>query len=150
MENTIILLTAGGENNKYKTTERETEEGGGKNKAITLQLGGANCLFNNKVLYDESDEDGDNSEHHEEEERALLVRQAPSGSVGFHAGPGPRAGRPPAHRHVAPLGGEGHCGAVGAAQLRGLLALSDRTHPETVVAVGLQALDMEGCRRAFV
>lgn len=80
----------------------------------------------------------------------MLVRQTPSGSVGLHASPGPRAGRTTAHCHLIPLGGEGHCGAVRATQLRGVLALPDSTHPETVVTVGLQVLDMEGCGRAFV
>lgn len=128
-----------------KTTER-----GGGNKAITLQLGGANCSFNDKVLDNKSNEDGDDGKNHEEEESALLICQAPSGSAGLRAGPGAGAGRAAAHGHVIPLRGEGHCGAVGTAQLRGVLALPDSTHPETVVAVGLQVLHMERCGRAFV
>ena len=115
------------------------QQRGGGDKAITLQLGGANCSFNYKVLDDESDEDGDDSENHEEEEGALLVRQAPSGSAGLRAGPGPGAGgaAPTAHRHFVPLRGEGHRGAVGPAQLGGVLAVPDGTHPEAVVAAGL-------------
>lgn len=122
----------------------------GKNKAITLQPSGANCSFNDKVLDDKRDENSDDGENHEEEESALLVCQASSGSVGLCGGPGARAGRTAAHRRIVPLGGEGHCGAVGTAQLRGVLALPDSTHPETVVAAGLQVLDVEGCGRAFV
>lgn len=149
MPNAITLLTT--ENNKVQNEEyKTTERGGGKNKAITLQLGGANCSFNDKVLDDESDENGDDGENHEEEESTLLVCQASSGSVGLGAGPRPRAGRAAAHRHFIPLRGEGHRGAVGAAQLGGVLALPDSTHPETVVAAGLQVLDVEGCGRAFV
>lgn len=136
---------------KYKTKNtKQQRKGGEKNKAITLQLGGANCSFNDKVLDDESDENGDDGENHEEEESALLVCQASSGSVGLGAGPGPGAGRAAAHRHFISLRWEGHCGAVGAAQLGGVLALPDSTHPETVVAAGLQVLDVEGCGGAFV
>lgn len=115
-----------------------------------MQLGGANCSFNDKVLDDKSDENGDDGKHHEEEESALLVRHAPPAPVGLNAGPGARGGCAGAHRHVAPLGGEGHRGAVRAAQLRGVLALPDSAHPEAVVAVGLQVLNMERCCGAFV
>lgn len=113
-------------------------------------MGGANCSFNDKVLDDKSDEDGDDSEDHEEEECALLICQAPSGSVGLCTGFGPRASRTATRRHVISLRGQGHCGAVGTAELRGVLALPDSTHPETVITVGLKVLDMEGCGRAFV
>lgn len=87
--NLITLLTT--ENSKYKmkNTEQQSVRERGKNKALTLQLGGANCSFNDKVLDDKCDEDGDDGENHEEEERALLVCQAPSGSVGLRAGLGP-------------------------------------------------------------
>lgn len=102
MPNAITLLTT--ENDKVQNEEyKTTEKGGGKNKAITLQLGGANCSFNDKVLDDESDENGDDGENHEEEESALLVCQASSGSVGLGAGPGPGAGRAAAHRHFISL-----------------------------------------------
>lgn len=137
------------QNKEYKTTER-----GGKNKAITLQLGRAqrkqNCSFNDEVLDDESDEDGDDGEDHEEEERALLVRQAASGPAGLGAGPGARAGGAAAHSHLVALRGQRHRGAVGAAQLGGVMALPHGTHPETVVAAGLQVLHVEGRGRAFV
>lgn len=79
--NAITLLTTENdkvENKGYKTTKTV---GGGENKAITLQLGGANCSFNDKVLDDESDENGDDGENHEEEKSALLVCQASSGSI---------------------------------------------------------------------
>lgn len=150
--NAITLLKS--ENTEYKTKntkQQRKREGRGENKAITLKLGGAeNCSFNDKVLDDESDEDGDDGENHEEEESALLVRQALSGSVGLGAGPGPRAGSAAAQRHVVPLRGEGHRGAVGTAQLWGVLALPDSADSETVVAAGLQVLDVEGCGSAFV
>lgn len=122
----------------------------GKNKAITLQLSGANRSFNDKVLDDKSDKNSDDSENHEEEESALLIGQASSGPVGLCGGPGTQGGRTAATCQIIALGGEGHRGAVGATQLRSILALPDSTHTETVVAVGLKVLDMEGCGRAFV
>lgn len=120
------------------------------NKAITLQLSGRNCSFNDKILDDKSDEDSDDGENHQEEESALLVGQASPGPAGLCACPGAQAGCAAACHHIAALLGEGHCGAVGAAQLRSVLALSDGAHAETVVAVELQALYVEGCGRAFV
>lgn len=119
-----------------------------ENKAITLQPGSAETppSFDDEVLDDESDEDGDDGEDHEEEERALLVRQAPSGSVGLGRGPGARG----ALRGVVSLRGERHRGAVGAAQLCAVLALPDGTDPETVVTVGLEVWDVEGWSRTFV
>lgn len=120
------------------------------NKAITQLLSCANCSFNDKVLDDKSDENSDDSENHKEEESALLVCQASPGSAGLCSGPGCRAGRTTAQCQLGPLWGEGHCGAVGTTQLRGILALPDGTHSESVVAVGLQVLDVEGCGRTFV
>lgn len=79
--NAITLLTTENDKVENKRIQNNEEKGGGKNKAITLQLGGANCSFNDKVLDDESDENGDDGENHEEEESALLVRQASSGSI---------------------------------------------------------------------
>lgn len=149
-----LIIHVHGRKKKESTKQRirnnrETECG--KNKAITPQLSAANCSFNDEVLDDERDEDSDDGENHEEEEGALLVRQASSGSVGLRRRPGARAGRAAAaRRRFAPLGGEGHRGAVGTAQLRGVLALPDSAHPETVVAVGLQVVDVEGCGGAFV
>lgn len=144
----IILFTQG--RRRYKTKNTKQQRECGKNKAITLQLSAANGSFNDEVLDDERDENSDDGEHHEEEESALLVCQAASGSVGLCRGPGARAGRPAAHRRFAPLGGEGHRGAVGPAQLGGVLALPDSAHPKTVVTVGLQVVDVEGRGRAFV
>lgn len=106
------------------------------------------CSFNDKVLDDKSNKDGDDGENHEEQESTLLVCQAPSSAAGLCAGPGPRWRA--ADRHVAPLRRQSHRGAVGAAQLGSILTLSDGTHPETVVAVGLQVVDMEGRVGAFV
>lgn len=120
------------------------------NKAITLQPRGRNCSFNDKILDDKSDENSDDGENHEEEERALLVGQAPPGAARLRRRPGGQACCAAARRHLAALLGEGHGGAVGAAQLGSILALSDGAHAEAVVAVGLQALDVEGRARAFV
>lgn len=100
--------------------------------------------FNDKVLDDKSDEDGDDGENHEDEESALLVAQALSGAAALGPGPGRRAGRAAGQRRIAPLGGEHHRGAVGTAQLRGVLALPDSTHSEAIVTVGLQVLNTEG------
>lgn len=120
------------------------------NKAITLQLSGTNCSFNDKILDDKSDEDSDDGKDHQEEESALLVGQASPGPAGLCGGPGARAGCAAACHHVAALLREGHRRAVGAAQLGSVLALSDSAHAETVVAVGLQARDVERCGGAFV
>lgn len=119
-------------------------------KAITLQLGGTEPSFYDKVLDDESDEDGDDGENHEEEKRALLVGQALPGSIGLGAGPGSRAGRAATQHSVGSLRGEGHRGAVGTAQICAVLALPDSTDSETVVTVGLEVQDVEGCGRTFV
>lgn len=59
------------ETKAYKTTKSQREDGGerGKNKAITLQLGDTNHFhtsFYDKVLDNESDEDGDDGEDHQD------------------------------------------------------------------------------------
>lgn len=136
------------EEKKQNKENSKTHKAG--NKAITLQLSGTNCSFNDKILDDKSDENSDDGKNHQEEERALLVGQASPGPDGLCGGPGPHAGCTAAGHRVAALLGEGHRGAVGATQLRSILALSDSAHAETVVAVGLQALDVEGCGGAFV
>lgn len=120
------------------------------NKAITLQLRGRNCSFNDKILDDKSNENSDDGKNHQEEESALLVGQAAPGPARLGGCPGAQAGCSVACRHIAALLGEGHCGAVGPTQLRRILALSDSAHAETVVAVELEALYVEGCGRAFV
>lgn len=61
----------------------------GGDKAITLQVSGTNCSFDDKVLDDERDEDGDDGEHHEEKKSALLICQAPPGSARLGHRPGP-------------------------------------------------------------
>lgn len=120
------------------------------NKAITLQPSGRNCSFNDKILDDKSNENSDDGKNHEEEESALLVGQASPGPARLCGYPGPQAGCTAACHRIAALLGEGHCRAVGATQLGSILALSDSAHAETVVAVELEALYVEGRGRAFV
>lgn len=137
------------EKQKKKPNQNRRDKVG--NKAITLQPRGRNCSFNDKILDDKSDENSDDGENHKEEERALLVGQAPPGAARLRRRPRGQACCAAAARdHLAALLGEGHGWAVGAAQLRSILALSDGAHAEAVVAVGLQALDVEGRARAFV
>lgn len=117
-----------------KNKTEHTEWG---NKAISLQLSGRNCSFNDKILDDKSNENSDDGKDHQEEESALLVGQAAPGPAGLCGRPGAQAGRTAGCHHIAALLGEGHCGAVGATQLRSILALPDSAHAETVVAAEL-------------
>ena len=89
-----------------------------------------------EVLDDKGNQNGKEREEHEDDGCALLVAERPPGPRAFHS---VSAG---AGRWFSPLGEEEHCRAVGTDEVlmpRGVLALANGTHAETIFTVQLKA-----------